>query len=68
MTCFVQNNVVSLIVQKKNGKKEEAQNGVVVNDTICLLLPLDALQAREEEDCSPTSPAPISLSLFVPKT
>jgi hypothetical protein len=57
MTRFVQNNTVSFTV---HFKKKRTQNDAVLIGTIHLLLPLDVLQAGEEEVCSPAT----SLSLL----
>jgi hypothetical protein len=45
---FVQNGAISSTVHKKR-----TQNGAVLNDTVCLLLPLDVQKTREESFCSP---------------
>jgi hypothetical protein len=40
---------------------KKSKNGVVLNDTICLLLPMDAQRTGEEEDFSPLlCPLPFS--------
>jgi len=63
--CFGKNNVVSSTVKKKRKKREKAQNGVVLNDTMGLCLPLDARRKGRKSVCSPSS-IPLSLSLSPP--
>jgi hypothetical protein len=44
-------------------KEKKAQNGVVLNDTVGILLPLDARRRGRKSICSPSSvPLPLSLS------
>jgi hypothetical protein len=47
MTRFGQNNVVSWTLHLKK-KREEARNGVVLNDIVLLLLPLDVQQGKKK--------------------
>jgi hypothetical protein len=57
-------DVVSSTVKKKKKEREKAQNGVVLNDTVGLLLPLDARRRERKSICSPSSvPLPLPLSL-----
>jgi hypothetical protein len=43
MACFVQNDAISSILIPKRKKKDKAQNGVILDGTVHLLLPLDVL-------------------------
>jgi hypothetical protein len=47
-------------------KKRRSKNGVVLNGTMCLLLPLDAQRTGEEEAFVPCF-SPLSLSFPIPK-
>jgi hypothetical protein len=51
------------LLKKKRKKEKKAQNGVVLNDTVGILLPLDARRRGRKSICSPSSvPLPLSLS------
>jgi hypothetical protein len=50
--------------KKKEKRKKKEVNGVVLNNTISLLLPLDAQRTGEEEDFVPLH---LLLSLSLPK-
>jgi hypothetical protein len=56
---FGQNNVVSCTVHKK--KREKSQNGVVLNGTKDLLLPLDMQRQGKKKFISLATPLPLSL-------